>query len=51
METKTDPRSGIVNDPNRPDDPHYILRLIAQVIYISVETVKIVKGLPICSTL
>ena len=26
----TDPRSGIVNDPNRPDDPKYILRLIGQ---------------------
>lgn len=45
-QVKTDPRSGIINDPNRPDDPHYILRLIAQVIQVSVETVRVVKTLP-----
>lgn len=44
----TDPRSGILNDPNRPEDPQYILRLISQVITISLETVKIVEGLPPC---
>ncbi len=43
---KTDKRSGIVNDPNRPDDPQYILRLLAKVISVSLETVKIVEGLP-----
>ena len=43
---KTDKRSGITNDPNRPDDPQYILRLIAKVITVSLETVKIVEGLP-----
>ena len=37
----TDPRSGITNDPNREDDPHYILRLIAQVMTISLETNQI----------
>jgi predicted helicase len=42
----TDKRSGIVNDPNRADDPEYIVRLIGQVVYVSLETVKIVKGLP-----
>ena len=42
----TDKRSGITNDPNRPDDPEYIVRLLAQVITVSVETVKVVKGLP-----
>jgi predicted helicase len=42
----TDARSGIVSDPNRPDDPQYIVRLIGKVITVSVETVKIVKGLP-----
>jgi predicted helicase len=42
----TDPRSGIVNDPNRPDDDHYILRLIGQVITVSVETQKIIASLP-----
>ncbi|MDE0070571.1 MAG: N-6 DNA methylase [Caldilineaceae bacterium] len=43
---KTDKRSGIVNDPNRPDDPQYILRLIAKVISVSLETVGIVARLP-----
>ncbi len=42
----TDPRSGIVNDPNRPDDPKYILRLIGQVITVSLETQKIIAALP-----
>jgi hypothetical protein len=39
-------RSGITNDPNRADDPEYIVRLIKKVVTVSVETVKIVKGLP-----
>jgi len=43
---KTDKRSGIVNDPNRLDDSEYIVRLIKQVITVSLETVKIVKALP-----
>ena len=42
----TDARSGITNDPNNPDDETYILRLIKQVITVSMETVEIVKGLP-----
>ena len=41
-----DKHSGIRSDPNRPDDPEYIVRLIGQVIRVSVETVKIVKSLP-----
>ena len=45
-QVSTDKRSGIVNDPNREDDPQYILRLIGQVIRVSLETVKIVKSLP-----
>jgi len=45
-QVSTDKRSGITNDPNREDDPEYILRLIAKVIYVSLETVKIVKSLP-----
>ena len=28
----THKRSGITNDPNRPDDPEYIVRLIGQII-------------------
>ena len=43
---KTDKRSGIVNDPNRADEPQYIVRLIGKVISVSLETVAIVKGLP-----
>jgi len=41
----TDKRSGIVNDPNRPDDPEYIVRLIGQVISVSLETVRLVREL------
>ena len=43
---KTDKRSGNVNDPNREDDPQYIVKLIQKVITVSLETVKIVEGLP-----
>lgn len=42
----TDKRSGITNDPNRPGDPTYILRLIGQVITVGLETVQIVRLLP-----
>jgi predicted helicase len=45
-QVRTDKRSGIVNDPNRPEDPQYIVRLIGKVITVSLETVKIVRGLP-----
>ncbi len=38
----TDPRSQITNDPNREDDPSYILNLIRKVITVSLETVRIV---------
>jgi len=41
----TDKRSGIANDPNRADDPGYIVRLIGQVITVSLETVKLVQAL------
>jgi len=43
---KTDKSSGIVKDPNRADDPQYILRLIGKVISVSLETVEIVGRLP-----
>ena len=43
---KIDKRSGIVNDPNRADDPQYIVKLIGKVITVSLETVQIVEGLP-----
>ena len=43
---KEDKRSGIINDPNREDDPQYIVKLIQKVITVSLETVEIVAGLP-----
>ena len=43
---KTDKRSGIHSDPNRPDDEEYIVRLVGQVVRVSLETVEIVRGLP-----
>ncbi len=45
-QVSTDKRSGIVNDPNRADDPEYIVRLVGQVITVGLETMKIVKALP-----
>ncbi len=43
---KEDKRSGIINDPNREDDPQYIVKLIGKVIKVSLETVQIVESLP-----
>ena len=43
---KVDKRSGIVNDPNRADDPQYIVQLLGKVIAVSLETAEIVEGLP-----
>lgn len=45
-QVSVDQRSGIENDPNRSDDDRYIVRLIGQVITVSLETLKIVKTLP-----
>jgi predicted helicase len=45
-QVSTDKRSGITNDPNRPEDSQYILRLPVQVITVSAETVKVMKQLP-----
>jgi predicted helicase len=44
-QVRTDPRSGIVSDPNRPDDQQYIVCLVGKVITVSLETVKVVEGL------
>ena len=41
-----DKRSSIRSDPNRADDPEYIVRLVGQVVRVSLETVRIVSGLP-----
>jgi predicted helicase len=48
---KTDKESGIVNDANRyatetVGDPRYTFDLFLRVITVSLETIKIVKGLP-----
>ena len=43
---KVDKRSGIVNNPNRADEPRYIVDLIHRVITVSLKTVEIVNGLP-----
>lgn len=48
---RTDPASGIVNDANRyatetAGDPAYPFKLFCRVITVSLETLKIVKGLP-----
>jgi len=46
----TDKDSGILNDPNmwckEHGDPLYIFNLVLRIIRVSMETVKIVKGLP-----
>jgi predicted helicase len=41
-----DDHGNIVSDPNRMDDEQYIVRLIGQVITVSLETMKIVASLP-----
>ncbi len=43
---KVDKRSGIMNNPNRADQPRYIVDLIGRVIHVSLRTVEIVGGLP-----
>ncbi len=43
----TDKDSGIHNDPNDwSEEPRYILDLVKRVVRVSVETVRIVRGLP-----
>ncbi len=44
-QVSTDRRSGILTDPNRADDPEYIVHLVEKVVRVSVETVEIVKDL------
>ncbi|MDB5318860.1 MAG: hypothetical protein JWN40_491 [Phycisphaerales bacterium] len=39
-----DARSGIVSDPNRGEDAGYIVRLVGQVVRVSLETVEVVAG-------
>ncbi len=44
-QAKTAKDSGILNDPNRREEERYILRLVGQVITVSMETVKMVNKL------
>jgi predicted helicase len=41
-----DDNGNITSDPNRLDDEQYIVRLIGQVITVSLETMGVVKALP-----
>lgn len=41
-----DKKSGIRSDPNREDDPQYIVRLVKQVVRVSMETLDIIDSLP-----
>jgi predicted helicase len=47
---RTDRASGIVNDPNdwsrEEGNPRYILDLLARIVTVSVETMRVVDGLP-----
>jgi predicted helicase len=46
-QVKKDTESGIINDPNEySDDPRYIVDLIKRVVTVSLETLRIVGGLP-----
>lgn len=49
-QVKTDPKSGITNDPNdwalEHHDPTYIRDLVGRIVTLSVETMAIVKSLP-----
>ena len=52
---RTDKASGIVSDPNRyaietVGDPRYPLDLFLRIITVSLETIKVVRGLPELST-
>jgi predicted helicase len=44
-QVSTDARSGITSDPNREDEPEYIVRLVGKVVQVSVETVRLVGEL------
>jgi predicted helicase len=41
-----DEKGNITSDPNRMDDEEYIVRLIGQVITVSLETQRVIAGLP-----
>ncbi|MFB3891046.1 MAG: type ISP restriction/modification enzyme [Phycisphaerae bacterium] len=41
-----DEQGNITSDPNRPDDEQYVVRLLGQVITVSIETQKVIGSLP-----
>ena len=41
-----DEHGNIISDPNRLDDEHYIVRLIGQVITVSLESLQLIGSLP-----
>ncbi|MFD4345849.1 type ISP restriction/modification enzyme [Streptomyces coelicoflavus] len=46
-QVKTDPKSGILNDPNEwSDDPRYVVDLLRRIVTVSLATVEIVRHLP-----
>ena len=46
-EVKVDKDSGIRDDPNLwSEDPRYIVDLVARIVRVSIETMKIVDELP-----
>jgi predicted helicase len=45
-QVSTDKRSGITNDPNREDEPDYIIKLVCKVISVSLKTQKLIAALP-----
>jgi predicted helicase len=49
-QVKTDKASGLVNDPNdwatEVGDPRYILDLLRRIITVSLDTIRLLKGLP-----
>ncbi|HEX8464784.1 MAG TPA: type ISP restriction/modification enzyme [Abditibacterium sp.] len=43
---KEDARSGLTSDPNRADEPNFILDLVGRVASVSLETMRLVGELP-----
>ncbi len=41
-----DEHGNLSSDPNRPDDEQYIVRLVGQVVQVSLETLKTIRELP-----
>jgi predicted helicase len=46
VERARDNPDEVISDPNRADDEEYIVRLVGQVVTVSVETMKLVAALP-----